>query len=610
MAQAETLYKLFQTAAVRHNAPNALAAKRGGEWVPISHKDMLADVRHISLGLNQLGVTKGDRVALLSESRPEWTLFDLGCHGLTAALVPIYSTLMPDQVAHILSDSGSRVCAVSNSKQLDKVLSLVSDLPALEKIILFDEVAGLDDPRVVTLATLRAIGERVATEHPDLADQLADEGHADDLATLIYTSGTTGKQKGVMLTHANFLSNIFAAFDDTHLINDSDLALSYLPLCHIFERTALYGFLHAGVPIYFATAFDTVADEIREVRPTIMTSVPRMFEKMYEKIREKGARSGRVGSFLFERAMRTGDVYARAAHHGFSLNPLVEIEHRVVGDRVVFDKWREAVGGRIKYFISGGAPLAKDIAYAFFAAGLPIYEGYGLTETSPVISLNIPNSHKIGTVGKPLPNLDVRIAEDGEILVKGPSIMKGYFNLPDATAEAFDDDGYFRTGDIGHIDGEGYLVITDRKKDLLKTSGGKYIAPQPIENALKASNLISQAVVIGDKRKFCSALLVPNFRILREQVKSLGLADATDAELTADPRVIQLYLSTVDKLTPNLARYEKIKKVALLASELTIESGELTPTLKVKRRVVEDKYADVIESLYADGAAKGNEAHG
>jgi long-chain acyl-CoA synthetase len=609
MAGTDTLYTLIRDAARRLDRPVALASKRDGRWEPISHARMLERVRHLSLGLHELGVRKGDRVAVLSESRPEWTMLDLATLGCASALVPIYPTLTEDQVAHILGDSGARVCVVSDRSQLDKVAPLASGLPALEKIVLIEPGGALEGENLLSLDELEAMGAAAERRSPGLADRLAAESSADDLATLIYTSGTTGRQKGVMLTHRNFLANLDATFEESGLVDASDVALSYLPLAHIFERTAVYGFLRKGVTVYYATSFDHVARELREVRPTISTSVPRLFEKMYEKICDTGRAAGGLKSLVFERALRCGDRYARASHAGDSVNPLVQLEYDAVANRFVFDKWRDAVGGRLRYFISGGAPLASDIAYAFLGAGMPIYEGYGLTETSPVIALNRPAGHRVGTVGRPLSNLEVRIAEDGEICVRGPSVMQGYFNLPEQTAETFTEDGFFKTGDVGHLDADGFLVITDRKKDLLKTSGGKYVAPQPIENALKASSLISQAVVIGDRRKFCSALIVPNFDALGPALAARGVRVDNGDELVRDPRVVALYLETVDKLTPNLARFEKIKKVALLPRELTIAAGEMTPTLKVKRRVVEERYKDLIDGMYEDSGDRGAPAH-
>jgi long-chain acyl-CoA synthetase len=609
MAEPGTLYEMFRAAVERYDLPVALAGKRTGEWVAISHREMLDRVRRISLGLYDLGVRAGDRVAIISESRPEWTLVDLGTIGCSSALVPVYPTLTDEHIAHIVGDSGAKIVVVSNGEQYEKLLAMLPSLPDVEKVIAIDRDTVDPEANVLSFEELLESGARVEADEPDLADHLASAAKPDDLATLIYTSGTTGKQKGVMLTHRNFTSNITAAFTETELITEGDVAFSFLPLSHIYERTAVYGYIQYGVPVYYATSFDTVAAEIKEVRPTLVTSVPRLFEKMYAKICDLGRSNGLVKRMIFDLALRSGDTWARATHAGKGVNPLAQFEYDLIANRLVFPKWREALGGRLKYFISGGAPLSPDIAYAFLAAGVTILEGYGLTETSPVIAANSPKWHRIGTVGKPLSNVDVKLAEDGEILVKGPSVMQGYFNLPEETAATFTEDGYFKTGDIGEFDADGFLKITDRKKDLIKTSGGKYVAPQPIENLLKSSSLVSQAVVIGDRRKFCSALVVPNFDTLEMVCKHEHIPVTDRESLVRDPRVVKIIESKVVELTGQLSKFETIKKVALLPREMTVESGELTPTLKVRRRIVEERYKDLIDAIYNEAEQKGAPAH-
>lgn len=609
MAYDGTIYSLVVADAKRLNRTVAMAYKKDGEWVPISHAQLLERVERVSVGLYEAGIRKGDRVAILCESRPEWTILDLGTLGCSSALVPIYPTLTPDQVEHILRDSGARICVVADAKQFGKVEALLDHLPALEQIVVID-TAGVDSKAsFMSFADLEARGAARLAEEPELAARLAAEANTDDLATLIYTSGTTGKQKGVMLTHRNFLANIEGAFDTRADLREDDVTLSYLPLSHIFERTAVYGFLHKGVAIYYSQGFERVAAEFKEVRPTVATSVPRLFEKMYEKIIATGHAATGLRRWIFDRALKVGDAYARATHLGQRVPPLVQLEYDLISNPLVFAKWREALGGRVRYFISGGAPLAPDLAYAFLAAGIPIYEGYGLTETSPVIAVNYPGGYRIGTVGPPLPNVEVKIAEDGEILARGPWIMSGYYNLEEQSADVFTEDGFFKTGDVGHLDASGYLVITDRKKDLLKTSGGKYVAPQPIENALKASSLISQAIVIGDRRKFCSALIVPNLEALKPLLTAKGIQHDDVDEMVRDERVIAIFLATVTELTPHLARFEQIKKVALLPRELSIEAGEITPTLKVKRRVVEERYKSLIDAMYEESKEKGAPVH-
>jgi long-chain acyl-CoA synthetase len=425
----------------------------------------------------------------------------------------------------------------------------------------------------------------------------------DDLATLIYTSGTTGDPKGVMLTHANIVSNVhggLAAFGD---IGPADVALSFLPLCHIFERMGgHYLLLQQGVTIAYAESVEKVPANMAEVHPTIMLSVPRLYEKMYARVNEKVAGDSALKQRIFHWALGVGRKHFQARVEHLTPGALLRAQHGLA-DRLVFAKIRERTGGRLRLFISGGAPLAREIAEFFGAVGLLILEGYGLTETSPVIAVNRPDKMKPGSVGPPIPGVEVKIAEDGEILTRGPHVMKGYYNKPEATAEVIDRERWFHTGDVGLVDAEGFLVITDRKKDIIVTSGGKNIAPQPIENQLKTNPLIAEIVMIGNKRNFPSALIVPNFDNLRKWAGVHGVTAASPEELVRDARVVALYDETVKALTKDLAPFERIKKIALLPREFTLEAGELTPTLKVKRRVVEQKYKDVIDRLYEGAAA-------
>jgi long-chain acyl-CoA synthetase len=600
MAETENLYAMFRNAAARYRKADALAAYRDGAWQTISHAELVDRVRHLSAGLHQLGVGAGDRVAIFSESRPEWTMVDLATLGVGAALVPVYPTVTAEQAAYILRDSGARIVVVSGQATLTKVLRQLPGLPDLERIVTIDDVSAPVSAPVSSLADLEAAGTEELRIDPQLPDRLAESIRESDLATIIYTSGTTGVPKGVILTHANILADIHGIFDAYQIFDSSDVALSFLPLSHVFERTAVYAYLYAGVSVYFARSIETMVEDLRLARPTVMTSVPRLYEKVYARINDMALAEGGVKAAIFRHMMRVGDRWARAKHAGEWVGPLTALQHKI-GDLLIFRKWRAAFGGRVKFLLSGGAPLAPEIAYAFFAAGIEIFEGYGLTETSPVISFNWPGMHRIGTVGRPLASLDVKIAEDGEILVKGPSITSGYYHLPEETAAAFTEDGYFRTGDVGHADEKGFLVITDRKKDLIKTSGGKYVAPQPIETALKVSNLFTQVIVIGDRRKYCAALLVPNVPALRAALAERGL-EVGERDLLANPRVEELCLRLVNELTPNLAGYEKLKRVALLPGELTVEAGELTPTLKVKRRVVEERYRYIIDRLYQESS--------
>ncbi|HEX8183845.1 MAG TPA: long-chain fatty acid--CoA ligase, partial [Blastocatellia bacterium] len=425
----------------------------------------------------------------------------------------------------------------------------------------------------------------------------------EDLATLLYTSGTTGDPKGVMLTHKNLTANAVNCSRWLKLGVRRELALTYLPFTHIFERAVWYLYAHTGAVIAYAQSIEAVAANLQEIRPTAMTSVPRMFEKIYARIMEKGMAAGFPRRQIFLWSLDAGREWAHRKDRGERPGMLLSIKHRIA-DALVFKKWREAVGGNIRIFISGGAPLAPEIAYLFEAAGLPILQGYGLTETSPSVSCNTEERNRIGSVGPIIDGVSVRIADDGEIFVKGDTVMKGYYNRAAENEEAFTPDGWFRTGDIGHIDKDGYLVITDRKKDLIKTSGGKYIAPQRVESLIKSSRFVSQVFVVGNARKFPSALIVPNMELLRSYAEMKGISYTSETDLLADPRIIDLFQRQVDKYTAELAQYEKVKRVALLAQELTIESGALTPTLKARRSVIESRFADVINRLYEEEARK------
>ncbi|HEY3579413.1 MAG TPA: long-chain fatty acid--CoA ligase, partial [Pyrinomonadaceae bacterium] len=441
-------------------------------------------------------------------------------------------------------------------------------------------------------------GRDLLQRNPDLVHRLTAEITPDDLATIIYTSGTTGEPKGVMLTHANLVSNLIDS--SGHLdVGEQDTVLSVLPLSHVFERQAMYMYLHHGIAVYFAESLQAVGANLREVRPTILVGVPRLFEKIYQRIQEHAAEAGKFAETLLAWSISVAREYAQHFNNHTPLPTTLKVQHALAA-KLVFSKWREAFGGRIRLLLSGGAALSEDLAAVYIGAGIPIIQGYGLTETSPVISASTFEEYRIGTVGKPIPHVEVRIAEDGEIEVRGPNVMRGYYNKPEETRAAFTDDGWFKTGDIGTLDAEGYLRITDRKKELFKTSGGKYIAPAPIEQAIKNSRFVNQVVLVGSERKFPAALIVPVWEQLESYCKLKGIEVQDRRELCSHPRIIDLLQRQIDALTPNLARYEKVKKVALLENEFTIEGGELTPTLKIKRRVIDEKYRDVIEKLYAE----------
>jgi long-chain acyl-CoA synthetase len=447
----------------------------------------------------------------------------------------------------------------------------------------------------MTLAELEEKGRALA---PDYIDRLVVQTKPDDLATIIYTSGTTGEPKGVMLTHSNLVSNLIDS-SGHHDFGEQDTALSVLPLSHVFERQAMYMYLHKGMAVYFAESLQTIGPNLREVSPTVLVGVPRIFEKIYQRIREAAAERGKVSVALLAWSLSVAREYAEIVLAHKPVPASLKFKHSIAS-KLVFSKWQRAFGGKMRLLVSGGAALAEDLSYIYFGAGIPIVQGYGLTETSPVITTSSIDEIRPGTVGKAIPNVEIRIAEDGEIEVRGPNVMRGYYNKPEETRAVFTSDGWFKTGDVGTLDEDGFLRITDRKKELFKTSGGKYIAPQPIEQAIKGSRFVNQVVLIGAERKFPAALIVPVWEQLESYCKLKGIEAKTRSELCRNPRIVDLIQRQIDALTPNLAKYEKIKKIALLENEFTIEGGELTPTLKVKRRVIDEKYRDVIEGLYSE----------
>lgn len=597
-----TLIEVFERIAVVHKRPDLLNFKRDGRWLAISTDEMLVRVRRIAAGLHSLGVRYGDRVALLSPSRVEWTLADAGCMFAGAVDVPIYPTLMPPQVSYILKDSGARVLFVSSAEKLLELKDTLKDLPQVEQVIVFD---GPDEslPNVISLAELEERGRVLIEQQPHLVDELARHAKPADLATIIYTSGTTGEPKGVMLVHSNLVSNLVDGTGHFEF-GQPDSVLSVLPLSHIFERTAMYMYLHNGMAVYYGESLEMIGANLREVKPTIFVGVPRIFEKIFGRVKEKAAEKGKANVAFLNWAVEVVKEYARLEINKQPIPALLSLKHKLA-DKLIFSKMREALGGRIRLIISGGAALPEELGYIYLGAGLPIVQGYGLTETSPVITAGRLEDNRIGTVGKPIRNVEVRIAEDGEIESRGPNVMRGYYNKPAETAAVFTADGWFKTGDIGAIDKDGFLRITDRKKELFKTSGGKYIAPQVIEQLIKGSRFVNQVVLIGNGRKFPAALIVPNWELLQSYADLKGIKVNHRAELCKHPRIVDLFERQIAGLTPDLAQYEKVKKVALLEDELTIEGGELTPTMKVKRRVVDEKYREVIDRIYADAETSG-----
>ncbi|HEY5883710.1 MAG TPA: long-chain fatty acid--CoA ligase [Pyrinomonadaceae bacterium] len=587
---------LCLSAALKHGKSDALNHKIGKEWINISADDFVERVRNVALGLAEMGIKPGDRIALLSENRPEWSIADLAILSLGAINVPIYTTQAVDQVRYILSDSGTRAIFVSNSKLYLHAADAIHDLDFLERIIFFEEPTSKISERSITLSALETIGAERAREKPAAFDAYLHAIKPDDLATIIYTSGTTGEPKGVMLTHANFMTNVQTITAGLP-ISSTDIALSVLPLSHIFERTGFYIFCYNGVSVYYTASFEQVGENLREVRPTIMTAVPRLFEKVYHRIVKKGFSQKSLKRKIFVKALDVGQRYAELKDKRKWVGPKLALEQKVA-DSLVFSKWREGVGGRLRYFVSGGAPLSPALSYAFMAAGIPILQGYGATETC-IVSANRPDNNKVGSVGLPFEGVEVSIAEDGEILLRGPNVMRGYYGHPEETASVFAD-GWFRTGDVGHLDNHGHLFITDRKKDLFKLSNGKYVAPQQIESLLKQSEFVSQVVVVGAGRKQPAALVVPEWEAVRHALSAAG-EDYPDSrgELAAFQPAIKIVQNDVSLLTRSLADYERVRRVALLPNEFSIDNGEMTPTLKVKRRVIDEKFGEVIDSLYS-----------
>ena len=593
-APPRTLTELFFNAVQAYGAhPAAFRHKADGAWRDVSHQDAAARVQALSLGLRELGLAAGEKVAILAETRLEWALIDYACLCARTTDVPIYPTLPANQVEYMLRDAGAAAVVCSTMAQVEKIRAVKSALPSLRHVIVFD---GRGGDGVVTLAELEARGRAAVAKYPRFKEEALSVQPA-DLATLLYTSGTTGPPKGVMLTHDNICSNVRACVD-TLRVSEDDTCLALLPLSHILERMVDYYFLHVGVTIVYAESIDAFAQNLQEVRPTIVAAVPRVYEKVYARVLENAHTGGAVKRGIFQWAKRVGERWAAHRLAGIGVPLGLKLTH-AIADRLVFSKLRARTGGRIKLFVSGSAPLSAEIGRFFYSAGLPVIEGYGLTETSPVLTLNPLARPKFGTVGKAIPGVQIKIAGDGEILAKGPNIMQGYYNKPTETREAIDADGWFHTGDIGELDADGYLKITDRKKDLLKTAGGKYIAPQPIENTVRLNKFVASAVVLGDQRKFPIILIVPNLDQLERWAKERNLTYASPAELIRLPDVQAKMEREVMGGLRDLAKFEMPKKVVLIERDFTIESGELTPSLKVKRRQVEKNYKDLIDRVYA-----------
>ncbi|HET7232811.1 MAG TPA: long-chain fatty acid--CoA ligase [Longimicrobium sp.] len=589
----DTILKIFLGAVDRYGRADAMQYKAGGAWHKISHAEMECRVAALAAALTAAGVRAGDRVALLSENRPEWAITDYAALGLGAIDVPLYPTLPANQAHFILKDCGAAAVFASTPAQLAKILEVRNDLPDLKLVVCFDDPGA--EPNVRRFTELLDEGRRlVETGQAERFRARAAQVSRDDVATLIYTSGTTGTPKGVMLTHWNLCSNVAGCRQ--HEVLDpqpGDVALSFLPLSHVFERMVDYWYTDAGIGIAYAESMDKVADNLVEVRPTVAVSVPRLFEKIYGRV--TGATG--IKKHIITWAGKVGAAVVDARFAGRQPGAALALQYRLA-DKLVFSKLREKTGGRLRTFISGGAPLSAAIARFFWAAGLPVYEGYGLTETSPVIAVNKPAKARLGTVGPIIPGVEAAISDEGEILTRGPHILKGYWNNPDATAEVIDDDGWFHTGDIGELE-DGFLRITDRLKNIIVTAGGKNVAPAPMENLAAMSPFVAQVLMIGDRRAFPSLLVVPDYESLLPWAKEQGIDTSDRAALAADARVHALLeRETLGRLT-GFARYEMPKKVLVIPEEFTIENGMLTPKLSIKRHVVEKRYAAEVEALYA-----------
>jgi long-chain acyl-CoA synthetase len=585
----QTLNDIFFTV-VERNDRVVMMHRQEIQWISMSSQELYQKVVGVAQALREWGIHKGDRVAILSENRPEWTIADFASLLIGAVTVPVYATLTPEQTAYILRDSGARAIFASSAKQLLKVSS-IRDQTSLERIAIMDPGPP---SKAVSMQGLMDKGPR--DRNPDF-DSLARSAKAGDLATIIYTSGTTGTPKGAMLTHGNMASNVAFSLRDFGVKKD-DISISFLPLSHVTARHVDFAMLYNGVTLAYVSFQEHLLPALKEVRPTIFVGVPRMYEKIYAQVAQKA--KGFPKEAIYRWALAVGkshrvETLAGQTPRSFSWK---------VADGLIYSKVRAGMGGRAQLFISGGAPLGRELAEWYADIGIRIHEGYGLTETSPVIAVNTPKTHRLGTVGKPLANLEVKIAGDGEILVRGPSVFQGYWNKPKETAEALSD-GWFKTGDIGQLDSDGFLSVTDRKKDLIKTSGGKFVAPQPLESSLKHNPLIAEAVVLGDKRKFPAVLIAPSFALLEDWARSNQVVFYSREELCADARVRALYEGMVADLNRNLSRFEQLKRVMVIAEEFSAENGTLTTSMKLRRHAVEERYRKQIEEMYAKAEAEG-----
>lgn len=581
----------------RHNKTDALNYKSNGSWTNISGESVIDKIKHIALGLADLGVKAGDKVAIISENRPEWSLTDLAILSLRAVNVPIYTTQAVEQIRYILEDSGSKMLFVSGKKLWKHAENAIQSVERLEKLVFFDEDAKPeDDNRAMTLTDIEERGKELDKIDEKTFEQHLQQIKSNDLATIIYTSGTTGEPKGVLLTHENFVSNIKAISKGLPIRSD-DRSLAVLPLSHIFERTVFYVLCSNGVAIHYCASFDQLAPSLQDVKPTIMTAVPRLFEQVYHKIVKKGRRAGGIKTKLFNWSLQVGQDYWDRKENRKMVSPALAAKHKLAS-KLVFSKWRDGVGGSLRFFVSGGAPLSKKLSYAFWAAGIPILQGYGMTEAC-VTCANRPDNNKVGSIGVPFEGIEMKIAEkDGEVLVRGKNVMQGYLNKDEETRKALDEEGWYHTGDVGYKDEDGHFYITDRIKDLFKLSNGKYVAPQQVEALLKQSPLIAQAVVVGNARKQVGALIVPDWESVKEVIKKEKIdAKGTREELCENKYVVKRLQNDAIKYTKEANDYERVKRVYLLPREFSIDKGEMTPTLKIKRSVIDEKYSEAIDEI-------------
>ena len=592
-----TLPSRFLNAIDSRPSPRAQMFRHAdSSWESIASAELLRRVAGLSMALVELGVKPGDRVGLFAANRPEWHTADFAINGSGGVTVPVYFNESPDRLTFILKHSGARVIIVAGAEQLKKLLPCRAQLPELEHVIVAD--AGADVPteclRYETLIA-SAGGAEIAAYRMRAAQVLPGQ-----LCTIIYTSGTTGEPKGVMLTHNNLSSNVTDSCATFDFNPGTDIALSFLPLAHVYGRMMDYIYIFGGVSVAYVEAVDLVPQALLEIHPTVIAAVPRFFEKIYSRLMEQGSKATGIKRKLFDWAVDVARCAAPWRNGAKGASPILKAQW-ALADKLVYKKLRAGMGGKLRLVFSGGAPLSKDLGEFFWSVGVPIYQGYGLTETSPILTSNYPQNRS-GSSGRPIPNVLIRIAEDGEVLAKGPCVMQGYYKSQDATREVIDEEGWFRTGDIGYLDADNYLFITDRKKDLIKTAGGKFVAPQPIENALKTSPYITNAMIVGDQRRFVVALIVPNAATVSAKAQDQGIRFASHQEMAAHPAVRSIIEGEVKRLTAHLAQWETVKRFALLPDDFTFDNGGLTFTLKLKRRVVEQKYREVIDKLYAESS--------